>query len=94
MLQAIIALIIANIKFKKMLKECLIVDDSANVELFEYKGKVYDKKKFIQLKAESLEGASQRSLKKTLEEYESELVESKTPDLDMAIIEAYKMVIK
>ena len=94
MLQAIIALIIANIKFKNMLKKCLIADGSTDAELFEYKGKVYDKMKFIQLKAESLEGANQRSLKKALKEYESELVESKNPDLDMAIIEAYKMVIE
>ena len=78
------------------MKKCLIVDSSTNVELFEYKGKVYDKNKFIQLKAESLasSGISQRNLKKTLEEYESELVKSKTPDLDMALIEAYKRVIR
>ena len=96
MISAIIAMIIGNIKFKKMLKKCLIVDSSTNVELFEYKGKVYDKNKFIQLKVESLadSGISQRNLKKTLEEYESGLVKSKTPDLDMALIEAYKRVIR
>lgn len=96
MIQAIIAMIIANIKFKNMLKKCLIEDTSTNVELFEYKGKVYDKKKFIELKVESLEysGISQRNLKKQLEEYESRLVKSKTPDLDMALIEAYKKVIR
>lgn len=96
MLQAIIAMIIANIKFKSMLKKCLIVDTSTDVEMFEYKGKVYDKKKFIELKVESLQysGISQRKLKKTLEEYESGLVKSKHPDLDMAFIEAYKTVIR
>ena len=95
-IQAIIAMIIANIEFKNMLKKCLIEDTSTNVGLFEYKGKVYDKKKFIELKVESLEysGISQRNLKKQLEEYESGLVKSKTPDLDMALIEAYKKVIR
>ena len=38
-------------------------------------------------------GISQRNLKKTLAEYESGLVKSKTPDLDMVLIEAYKRVI-
>lgn len=96
MIQAIIAMIIANIKFKSMLKKCLIVDTSTDVEMFEYKGKVYDKKKFIELKVESLQysGISQRNLKETLEEYESGLVKSKYPDLDMAFIEAYKAVIR
>ena len=88
--------LIANIKFKNMLKKCLVVDSSTNIELFEYKGKVYDKKRFIRLKAESLEysGISQKNLKKTLEEYESGLIKSKTPDLDTALIEAYKKVIR
>ena len=95
MIQALIFMLIGHIKFKGMLKKCLVLGET-NLELFEYKGKLYDKKKFIQLKAESLEysGISQRNLKKTLEEYESGLVKSKTPDLDMALIEAYKMVIR
>lgn len=94
-IQVIIAWIIANIKLKSMLKKCLIVDTSTDVEMFEYKGKVYDKKKFIELKVKSLQysGISQSNLKKTLEEYESGLVNSKHPDLDMAFIEAYKAVI-
>lgn len=88
-------MIIANIKFKSMLKKCLIEDTSADVEMFEYKGKIYDKKKFVKLKVESLEssGISQRNLEKTLKEYESGLIKSKTPDLDMALIEAYKIVL-
>lgn len=96
MISAIIAMIIGNIKFKIMLKKCLIVDSSADIELFEYKGKVYDKNKFIQLKAESLvySGISTKNLKKTLAEYESGLVKSKTPDLDMALIAAYKKAIR
>jgi hypothetical protein len=38
-------------------------------------------------------GISTKILKKTLAEYESELVKSKTPDLDMALIAAYKKAI-
>ena len=96
MIPAMIAMIIGNIKFKIILKKCLIVDSSTNIELFEYKGKTYDRNKFIQLLAESLEnsGLSKKSLRRKLEEYQSGLINSKTPDLDLAFIEAYKMVIE
>lgn len=97
MISAMIAMIIGNIKFKRILKKCLVVDpSSADIDLFEYKGNAYDKNKFIELQAESLEdsGISQKNLKKRLEEYQSGLITSKTPDLDMAFIEAYKKVIE
>ena len=96
MLTGIIMAIIGYIKFKNMLKKCLVVDPSTDVELFEYKGKVYDKNKYIQLNAESLKrsNTSQKELKKSLAELESGLVNSKNPDLQMALIEAYKKVIE
>ncbi len=96
MLSAIITMLIEYIKFRIMVKKCLIEDGSAVEEVFEYKGRKYDKRKFVQLKVESLEqaGLSQRLLKKHLKEYEDNLSTSKTPDLDMAFIEAFRMVIK
>ena len=95
MISSIIAMIIGNIQFRKMLKNCLIVEQCAEIELFEYKGKLYNKRKFIDLKIDSLKrsGISKKNLKKVLEQYENGLVNSKTPDLDMAFIEAYKTVL-
>ncbi len=90
----LIGSIIASIRFKALLKQCLIVDNNTDIELFEHKGKTYDRKKFIELQADRLKSVSQRELKKQLEQYESGLVKSKTPDIDMAIIEAYKSVIQ
>lgn len=94
-INVIIAIIINNIALGHTLKKCLVVDSSTNIELFEYGGKVYDKNKFIQLKTKTLKRAiSKRYLEENLEKYESGLFESKTPDLDMAIIEAYKNAIR
>ena len=96
MLQAIIAMIIGHIRFKRMLSYCLVETPSPTIEVFEYKGKLYNKERFIRLKVESIRelGISQRSLKETLTKYESNLANSEHPDLDMVLIEAYKRVIR
>lgn len=95
MLQALIIGLISLIKFKLRLKKCLVIENTENVELFEYKGKAYDRKKFIQLEADYLyySDMKEKTLQKHLDERESELVKSKTPDLDAAVIEAYKIAI-
>ena len=96
LIMGLIGTLIAHIKFKKMLNECLVEENLENVTLFEYKGKTYDRKKFIKLKALSLYEADikKKDLEKQLAELESDLVKSKTPDLDSAIIRAYKLVIE
>ncbi len=96
MIRALIFMLINHIRFSLMLKKCLVIENVDNVELFEYKGKAYDRKKFIQIKAESLcddMNMSKKVLEKHLDNYESNLVKSKNPDLDTAIIEAYKIAI-
>ena len=88
MLQALIIGLISLIKFKLRLKKCVVIENTENVELFEYKGKAYDRKKFIRLEAEYLyeRDMKRKTLEKQLDEYESNLVKSKTPDLDAALI--------
>ena len=95
MLYCLIVSLISFIKFKMRLKKCLVIENVNNVTLFEYKGKAYDRKKFITLETEHLyeRNLDKKTLQKHLDEYESELVKSKSPDLDAAIIEAYKIVI-
>lgn len=95
MLSALIVSLISFIKFKMRLKKCLVIENTENVELFEYKGKAYDRKKFIRLEAEHLydRDLDRKTLQKHLDQYESDLVKSKSPDLDAAIIEAYKLVL-
>ena len=96
MIQALILMLINHIRLKIMLKKCLVDQNVNNVELFEYKGKAYDRNKFIQLKAEALcnnMSMSKKIMTKHLTDYQSNLVKSKAPDLDAAIIEAYKIAI-
>ena len=95
MLSALIVSLISFIKFRMRLKKCLVIENTENVELFEYKGKAYDRKKFIRLEAEHLydRDLDRKTLQKHLDQYESDLVKSKSPDLDAAIIEAYKLVL-
>lgn len=95
MISAIIVMLIGQIKFKKMLKKCLISNNINDIELFEYKGKLYDKNKFVKLKSKSLlmSGMSKKDMIKQLDKYKSNLTKSKTPDLDMALIQAYEFVL-
>ncbi len=95
MLMGLIAGLISMFKFKKRLKMCLVIENVNNVTLFEYKGKAYDRDKFIELEVEYLSSRNldRKTLQKHLEEYQSELINSKTPDLVAATIEAYNIVI-
>lgn len=95
MLSALIVSLISFIKFRMRLKKCLVIENTENVTLFEYKGKAYDRKKFIRQEAEYMLGRdiSHKTIREQLEKYESDLVKSKTPDFDMAMIEVYKLVL-
>lgn len=95
MISSLIAMLIGNNKFKKQLEQCLIVGDAGDKEVFEYDGNIYDKQKFVEIKAASLSssGMSRRDLQKQLYEYERKLATSETPDLDKAMIAAYKKVL-
>lgn len=93
---AIFASLYSRISLYRMLKKCLVKTPKPNDKLFEYKGKVYDRRKFVFLYDDRLRtsGLSQKKLKKSLEEHQANLVKSKHPDLDMAIIDAYKSALK
>ncbi len=93
MLMGLIAALIGRLLFLARMKKCLLVDITGDVEAFEYKGKTYDKRKFVTLQANAITGMKLKDLQNNLNELESELVRSKTPDLDMALIEAYKVAI-
>lgn len=81
--------------FTAQLNDCLVIDNTENVELFEYKGKTYDRKKFIQLKAKSLcqRDVKEKQLLDGLQKIESNLAKSKNPALDETIILAHKVAI-
>ena len=91
----LIASLISFIKFKKILKKCLVVDNNECLDTFEYKGKIYNREKFIELEVNQLKSGNLKKsdLVKSLNDCEAELPKSKTPDLDKALIEAYKKVI-
>lgn len=95
MLMGLIVGLISMFKFKARLKQCLVIENVDNVTLFEYKGKAYDRDKFIKLEAEHLyeRGLDRKTLQKHLAEYESELINSKEPELTAAQIEAYQIVL-
>ena len=92
MISAIITMIFNYIRFRSWLKKCLITDPSTNVEVFEYKGKIYDRKKYIQLRFDFLldNDCPIKNLKKYIADMEVGLVSSKNPDLSMTELEAYK----
>lgn len=93
MIMGLIASLIGFLRFRSRLKQCLLPSASENVEAFEYKGKIYNKAKFILLQSDAVADLKLRDLEKQLNEYESGLVKSETPDLDIAIIDAYKLAI-
>ncbi len=92
----LIGSLISRVKFEKMLKECFVEENAENATLFTYKGKTYDREKFIQLTAQALHGRNvkKKDLEKQLAELESNLAKSESPDLDSAIIDAYRSVLE
>ncbi len=95
MFQALIAILVGTIQWKMRLRRCLVKENLDNVVLFEYRGKMYDRKKFIQLQAETIRetNTKKKKLEKELAQLELDLIKSKRMDLDLAIIEAYRLVI-
>jgi hypothetical protein len=93
MLMGLIASLISYFKLRSRLKQCLLTSIPKNVEVFEYKGKIYDRVKFVLLQSDAFANLKLKDLEKLLNEYESGLVKSKAPDLDIAFIDACKLAI-
>ena len=92
MIMALIFSLIGWIHFNSLLKQCLI-EGTTEIEVFEYKGRLYNRQRFVQLKAVDILSLSWRDLHKQLMEYETGLVSSKYPDLDKALIDAYRLAL-
>jgi|GEM_PF-4441063 len=66
-----------SIALRILRRKCLVPDGSAATETFAYKGKVYDKNKYIDLQSKRLSKQKEKDLVKMLDEYESDLSKGK-----------------
>lgn len=64
------------------------------MEVFEYKGKYYNRQLFVSQKADSLYDLKKQTIESQLNKYESGMVNSKHPDLDLAFIDVWKLALE
>ena len=69
------------------------VEGASDIEVFEYEGLLYNKQRFIQLKAKELSSTRWKKLLAELTNLESGLVNTTQPDLELALMDAYKLAI-
>lgn len=93
MITSIIAMIIAHFRMKSILELCLISSDSDCDCSFSYKGKQYDKEKFISIRADNLSSLSKINLQQMLNEEQKAIPKSKYPEFDQANIEAIEQAL-
>lgn len=92
LIMGLFAGVISYFNFKTMLKHSLSTNN--DIDLFEYKGKTYDKNYFISLLSDSYYDLEEKEIIKRQEEYESELIDGKDIDLILAQIDACKLTLK
>ena len=95
-LMGLMASIIAYIRYNILLKKCLVEENVENVTVFEFKGKTYDRNKYIELMTKSIQadGLKKKDLEKRLAKLESELDRDQNYDMDLALIESYQRVLE
>lgn len=91
MFTAIILMIIEHIRLKSLLKKCFIDNGGAYIEVFDYNGKLYDKNKYVQLKAEILSTLSNKQLKISVENQTQILGKTNYPEMVSAEIQAIEL---
>lgn len=94
MLMTLIDWLMYTISFRLMLRKLRVLDGNLAVDTFEYKGKHYDKVKYIQLKLEDFANSKVKNLEKGLASWEKSLIKSKNPEFDKANIDAIKIALE
>lgn len=96
MIMSIIYLIIGKIKLKIILNKCLLPENETTTESFTYKGKKYNRKKFIKERSYGYQTLSKNNFKKIINDTkklisEGDESEFYKADLD-ALFDAYETV--
>ena len=91
MFTALMIRFIMWLQAKAMLRKCLVKEEEKPDQIFEFKGKIYDRKKYVRLKAKDFRGYKREDIENQIASYKSGLIQSKQPDLDSAIIDAYQI---
>lgn len=92
-INAIIAIIIRKISLSRLLNQCLIDNDDSNIDTFEYKGKIYDKGKYIKGRCIKLEELNKKQLNNLIKDATSYIENGKIDELQKCELEALKITL-
>lgn len=85
---------IAALQFKKQLEECRLSEIPEGVDIFCYKGEIYDREKFVLLEMDRLSDAKYSSIKSAITTAEKELEKGgENAELIAARLSAYLRVL-
>ena len=85
---------IARSEFKKQLNECVLTEQPEGVDVFHYKGKIYDREKFVLLEMGRLRDVKYASLKSAITAAEKDIEKgSEDAELIAAQLSAYLRVL-
>ena len=94
MLFGLIASIISIIKFKILLKKCLVNENDSSNEVFEYQGNKYNKKRYIELRVNAMYQMNPRHLRKYADKVITDIEKGKDIEQNQAELEAIKAAFK
>ena len=93
MIMGLIMSLISYFKFKSLLKKCL-VDNSFDGSTFEYKGKNYDKNKYIELRVKAMYQLKPRHFREIAKKANKEIEKGIDIEQNKAELEAIKTALK
>lgn len=92
LLLAVGAMGFGAVENKKMLNSCLMSEEVEGIPTFTYKGHIYNKARYIDLRVQSIRELKKRFVRKELEDYQKKAEKGPLSEIEAADMEAYAIV--